>query len=53
MSSHVLHVHKENLIIRPSLEKLEISQSHFQKEYRVIFMVQYTHHVDHLDIAWF
>jgi len=47
MSSHVLYVHKGKLIIRPSQEKLEMSQSHFQNECRVIFVVQYTHHVDH------
>jgi len=47
MSSHVLYVHKGKLIIRSSQEKLEISQSHFQNECRVIFVVQYTHHVDH------
>jgi len=29
MSSHVLHVHTGKLIIRPSLEKFEMSQSHF------------------------
>lgn len=35
----VLYVHKGKLILRPSLEKLEMSQSHLQNEYRVIFMV--------------
>jgi len=35
MSSRVLYVHKGKLIIRPSLEKLEMSQSHFQNEYMV------------------
>jgi len=45
MSSHVLYVHKGKLILKPSLEKLEMSQSHFQNEYKVIFVVQYTHHV--------
>ena len=29
MSSHVLYVHKGKLIIIPSQEKLEMSQSHF------------------------
>jgi len=29
------------LTIRPSPEKLEMSQSNFQNEYRVIFVVQY------------
>jgi len=53
MSSHLLSVHKGKMIIRPSPEKFEMSQSHFQNEYRVIFVVQYTHHVDHLDISWF
>jgi len=38
-------VNKGKLIIKASLEKLEMSQSHFQNEYRVIFAVQYTHHV--------
>jgi len=47
MSSHVLYIHKGKLIIRSSQEKLEMSQSHFQIEYRVIFVIQYTHHVDH------
>jgi len=51
MSSHVLHAEKGKLIIRPSLEKLEMSQSHFQNEYKVIFVVQYTHYVNHLDIS--
>jgi len=41
------------LIIRSSPEKLEMSQSHFQNEYIVIFVVQYTHHVDYLYISWF
>jgi len=53
MSSHVLYVHKGKLILRLSLEKIEMSQSHFQNEYMVIFLVQSTHHVDHLDISWF
>ena len=52
MSSHLLYIHKENLILRPSPKKLEMSQSHFHNEYKVIFMVQYTHHVDDLDISW-
>jgi len=30
-----------------------MSQSHFQNEYIVIFVVQYTHHVEHLYISWF
>jgi len=47
MSSYVLYVHKGNLIIRPSQEKLEMSQSHFQNQCKVIFGVQNTHHVDH------
>jgi len=41
------------LTIRLSPKKLEMSQSHFQNEYNVIFVVQYTHDVDHLDISWF
>jgi len=47
MSSHLLYVHKGKLIIRPSQDKLEMSQSNFQNEYKVIFVVQYTYHVDH------
>ena len=35
------------LIIKPSQEKLEISQSHFQNECRVVFVIQYTHLVNH------
>ena len=46
-------IRSQKLIIRQPLEKLEMSQSHFQNEYRVIFVVQYTHHVDHLYISWF
>jgi len=40
MSSHVLYVNKGKLIIRPTPEKLEMSQSHFQNGYKVIFVVQ-------------
>jgi len=53
MSSQVLYIDKEILILRPSPQKLEMSQSHFHNEYMVIFVVQYTYHVDHLDISWF
>jgi len=30
-----------------------MSQSHFKNEYIVIFVVQYTYHVEHLYISWF
>ena len=53
MSSHLLYVHKGKLILKPLPKKLKMSQSHFQNKYRVIFVVQYIYHVDHLDISWF
>ena len=43
----------QKLIMRPSPEKLKMSQSHFKNEYIVIFVVQYTYHVEHLYISWF